>query len=65
MTWGDILSRWHLVVADMHELYGIEVDDISLLRARPWRWLKTRIAGLASCDSRLSRAMTPDKPSKR
>jgi hypothetical protein len=29
------------------------------MRARPWVWLETHIAGLLAVDSRLSRALTP------
>nr|WP_239159997.1 hypothetical protein [Virgisporangium ochraceum] len=59
--WSDILTRWHLVEADLHETYGIDVEQPDLLRHRSWRWLRTRIVGLLSADTRLNRALNPDK----
>jgi len=35
-----------LIETDMHQVYGIDLGDRGLLRARTWRWLKVRIAGL-------------------
>jgi hypothetical protein len=41
----------------------VDVEDRTLMRARSWRWLETRILGLLSADTRLSRALTrkPDE----
>jgi len=36
----------------------VDLDDPSLKR-RSWRWLKMRIVGLVSAESRLSRALAP------
>lgn len=60
VSWGDILSRWPLVEADLHEVYGIDAEDRELMRSRSWRWLETRIAGLLAADTRLSRALAPE-----
>ena len=60
MTWTDILSRWRLVEADLHQVYGIDIDDRHLLRRRTWRWLEARILGLLSTNCRLSRALAPE-----
>lgn len=46
--------------ADLHERYGVDVEDRALMRVRSWRWLKVRIAGLLACESRLHRALNPD-----
>ncbi|WP_214317039.1 hypothetical protein [Nonomuraea sediminis] len=43
----------------MHEVFGIDLGEPSLLRARSWRWLRTRLHGLLTCDSRLARALDP------
>src|SRR4051794_33837540 len=51
-TWSSILEHWQLVEADLHERYGIDVES-GILRARSWRWFRTRIVGLLSCESRL------------
>ncbi|MEV5537459.1 hypothetical protein AB0L13_11415 [Saccharopolyspora shandongensis] len=51
-----------MIEADLHEVYGIDVEA-GILRARSWRWLRTRIIGLLSCESRLARALAP--PDKR
>lgn len=58
MTWADLLERWDLVEADLHQAYGIDMEDRELLRRRSWRWLRVRIAGLLSDpDSRICRAI--------
>ncbi|QKW54679.1 hypothetical protein HUT08_21585 [Streptomyces buecherae] len=62
MTWAQILTHWPHVEADLHEVYGIDVGAPGLLRARSWRWLRTRIEGLLSAESRLARLLTPDPP---
>ncbi|RLU85936.1 hypothetical protein CTZ27_26335 [Streptomyces griseocarneus] len=59
MTWAQILEAWPLVEADLHEVYGIDVGAPGLLRGRSWRWLRLRILGLLSAESRLARALTP------
>lgn len=38
------------------------MEDTALMRARSWRWLRTRIGGLLSSESRLYRAMNPPEP---
>lgn len=30
----------------MHEQFGIDVDDKALMKARSWRWLRTRVSAL-------------------
>lgn len=32
--------------ADLHEVYGIDVDDDHLMGARSWRWLRARVLSL-------------------
>ncbi|TDC81923.1 hypothetical protein E1193_13480 [Micromonospora sp. KC606] len=63
VTWAQILTHWLLVEADLHERYGVDVDDRALLRARSWRWLETRIVGLLAADTRLNRALSPSADS--
>ncbi|RLV56087.1 hypothetical protein D9V41_09235 [Aeromicrobium phragmitis] len=41
-----LIEHWSLIEADLHEVYGIDVDDRGLMRARSWRWLRTRIHAL-------------------
>ncbi|GAA4684495.1 hypothetical protein [Streptomyces youssoufiensis] len=59
MTWGLLLEQWPLIECDLHEVYGIDLGEPGILRARPWRWLRLRILGLLSAESRLSRHFTP------
>ena len=59
VTWSDILECWGLIEADMHERYGIDLDEPGLLEGRTVRWLKVRILGLLGCESRLSTALAP------
>ncbi|MFB9415692.1 hypothetical protein ACFFSQ_46945 [Dactylosporangium matsuzakiense] len=56
-----MLKFWTLIEADLHERYGIDVDDRALLRARSWRWLQARILGLLAVESRLHRALYPEQ----
>jgi hypothetical protein len=56
------LSRWALIEADLHSEYGLDVEDPVLLRARSWRWLRTRILGLLAADTRIARALAPPPP---
>lgn len=51
-SWAEIFERWSLVEADLHELYGIDVES-GILRTRSWRWLRTRIAGLLTAAAAL------------
>lgn len=60
VTWEQILTRWDLVEADLHETYGIDLDQPRLLPRHTWRWLQSRIIGLLSADTRLSRALAPE-----
>jgi len=46
-------------------VYGIDVGEPGLLRERSWRWLRVRILGLISTDSRLARHLMPADTSKR
>ena len=49
-----------MIEADLHQLYGIDLDDRELLRARTWRWLRVRILGLMETrESRLCRTLFP------
>ncbi|MEU9141712.1 hypothetical protein AB0D33_38230 [Streptomyces sp. NPDC048404] len=67
MSWVQILDEWPLIEADLHETYGVDVCTPGLLEARSWRWLRVRIFGLLSADSRINRHLFPDEtqaPSK-
>ncbi|BCJ64153.1 hypothetical protein [Polymorphospora rubra] len=59
MTWEAILAKWPLLEADMHEVYGVDLEDRGLLRSRSWRWWKVRVQGLLAADTRLHRALSP------
>lgn len=59
MTWARLLTHWPLIEADLHERYQLDVGDRELLRSRSWRWLRVRILGLLSTDSRLARQLAP------
>jgi hypothetical protein len=65
VTWVQILDEWPLVEADLHEVYGVDVGAPGLLAARSWRWLRVRILGLLSADSRLARHLNPPPTEKR
>lgn len=40
-------------------MYGIDIDDPQVRTGRSWRWLRLRILGLLSTDSRTSRHFAP------
>lgn len=64
ITWSEILTRWSLVEADLHETYGLDIGDAELLANRSWRWLRVRLIGLVyGSETRLSRALAPDPSS--
>lgn len=47
----------------MHQVYGIDLGNQGLLRARTWRWLKVRIVGLLDDPgTRLSTTLYPPQP---
>lgn len=51
---------WRTIQCDLHDVYGIDTGDLALMNARTWRWLRTRIVGLVSADTRTLRALTAD-----
>lgn len=52
-----MLEHWLLIEADLQDR-GIDLDD-PVVRARSWRWLRVRIVGLLTVESRLHRALYP------
>ncbi|QRV32101.1 hypothetical protein I6J39_17000 [Streptomyces californicus] len=64
MTWAGLLEQWALIEADFQQTYGIDLDTPGLMRARSWRWLKTRIYGLLSAETRINRHFAPPERSK-
>ncbi|MQT03856.1 hypothetical protein FF041_27910 [Streptomyces jumonjinensis] len=65
MTWAALLEQWPLIEADLHEVYGLDLSAPGLMQARSWRWLRIRILGLLSTESRLARHFEPpDLPKK-
>lgn len=58
-----LLEQWPLIECDLHEVYGIDIGTPGILRSRSWRWLRLRILGLLSAESRTSRHFAPPEPS--
>ncbi|NJP70047.1 hypothetical protein [Streptomyces sp. C1-2] len=46
----------------MHDVYGLDLSTPHLLDGRSWRWFLTRLYGLLSADSRISRHFAPPPP---
>jgi len=42
----EILNAWDECAADLHERFGIDVEDDELMLGRSWFWLKDRILAL-------------------
>jgi hypothetical protein len=55
--WTDIVQHWDLVLADLLQLYHIDLYDPAVL-ARPWPGVRARILGLLHEPSRLRDALT-------
>lgn len=51
-----LLERWGAIECDLQDV-GIDLGDRDLLRRRDWRWLRLRIIGLCSADTRIARAL--------
>ncbi|QJT07164.1 hypothetical protein G9272_32040 [Streptomyces asoensis] len=58
MSWPGLLAQWPLIEADLHQVYGIDVES-GVLAQRTWRWLQLRILALLSTESRLQRHFAP------
>ncbi|KMM44857.1 hypothetical protein CWIS_13565 [Cellulomonas sp. A375-1] len=56
MTWGFLLKQWALVEVDLHQTFGVDLEDPALA-GRSWRWLRRRILALVTTDTRTSRAL--------
>ena len=52
-----LVSAWRCVVADMAEVYGLDLYDPEVL-ARPWPGVRTMIFALIDRPSRLREALT-------
>lgn len=50
-----MLALWPLLDADLHDVYGIDTAT-GILRKRTASWFVSRVAGLLTADTRLSRA---------
>lgn len=61
--WGQwLVEVWPLLTADALQLYGVDLADGALLRARPWSWLLALIDGLLTARSRVSwEAIGPER----
>lgn len=59
-TWTALLEVWALIEADLHEVYGLDLGDDDLMRARSWSWLRVRILALLSTHGRVFRHFAPD-----
>jgi len=55
--WPEILAHWHLVEADFHREYQIDLTEPAVL-AKPARWFTARLFGL-SLTSRLWTSLRP------
>ena len=54
MTWREILPHWGAIVCDLSERHGIDEEEPSWWETRSWPWLRRRLLGLLSVDSRLA-----------
>lgn len=59
-TWAQLLTHWTLIDADLHEVYGVDTAT-GVLSQRSAEWLRTRISGLLTRDSRLLTAVRPER----
>lgn len=62
VEWRTLLENWALIEADLHSEFGIDFDDAALMSRRNWRWLRSKIIGLLSADTRIARKLAPPPP---
>jgi hypothetical protein len=43
-------------------VYGVDLEAPGLMQDRTWRWLRIRILGLFSAESRIARHFAPPEP---
>jgi len=55
-----VLEHWALLEADFQEHYGVDLGT-RILDRRSGRWLRVRVLGLLSIESRLRYALHPPK----
>jgi len=51
--WRDILSRWSAIKLDIHEVFGVDLDDPDVRARKSWGWAIARIEGLLTMPCRL------------
>src|SRR5660397_245275 len=56
-TWGEVLKHWALVEADFQEHYSLDLERE--IDHRSGRWLRVRILGLLSIESRIRLTLFP------
>ncbi len=60
ITWGWMAARWDMVSQELHRVYGIDLGDTALTRARTWPWLAGRVVSLLGLQTRLRREAAGD-----
>jgi len=59
LTIASLISdHWTLIDADLHSEYGLDTGS-GVLADRSWPWLKRRVIGLLTCESRIQRKLAP------
>jgi hypothetical protein len=61
LTWPGLLAHWHLIEADIHDCYGLNLSS-GVLHSETGAWLRVRLMGLLSADTRLARAVGTAQP---
>lgn len=61
---GSFLEVWGLVELDFQKEYGIDLSS-GILKQRSWRWLRLRMVGLLSIESRVQRVLNPTAEQKK
>lgn len=57
VTVRDVLLNWRAAECDLHEVFGVDVEDRVLLQERSWRWLEVRLKDLINRGPRLGLAL--------
>lgn len=57
VTLFDVLKHWGAAELDLHEVWGVDVEDDALMTARSWRWLELRLSDLVLHGPRLAPAL--------
>lgn len=52
MSWRSLYDHWAEIILDIHELFGVDLDDDDVRARISWHWFETRVEGLIGAPPR-------------